>query len=216
MSTKQMSSRWRHHVVMVAIPPLSHTMPFLSLATRLTSRGVKVTMLTYAIHVEQIWNDAAYRKVAPGLRALQADGDGFDLVPVAGTPPVGTQEERIACMQASAEAHLIAAFATSLAPVMSSAAATTTSGGVPTPCCIISDMLVGWTQDLARMFGIPRYILHIQSAANFSLMLHVQSSTPPITACSSKSIENTSNSSALLCVSIYVFHPYPVAHPRAK
>lgn len=170
MSTKQMSSRWRHHVVLVVAPFFSHAMPFFGLATRLTSRGVKVTMLAIAPYVEQIWNDAAYRRVAPGLRALQADGEGFDLVPVAGTEFIRTREERIACMQASADANLIAAFATSLAPMMSSAG---TTSDVPTPCCIISDMLVGWTQDLARKFGIPRYILHIQSAANFSLMLHV-------------------------------------------
>lgn len=196
-------------MVLVVAPVLSHTMPFFGLATRLTSRGVKVTMLAFAFQVEQIWNDAAYRKVAPGLRALQADGDGFDLVPVAGTPSMGTLEERIASMQASAEANLIAAFATSLAPVMSSSAATTTSD-VPTPCCIISDMLVGWTQDLARKFGIPRYILHIQSAANFSLMLHVciiilNPSHHGWVGCSSKwgALPTT-----LLCVSIYVFHPY--------
>lgn len=169
MSTKQMSSRWRHHVVLVVFPLLSHAMPFFGLATRLNSRGVKVTMLAFALHVEQIWNDAAYRRVAPGLRALQADGEGFDLVPVAGTV-FRTREERIACLQASADANLIAAFAASLAPMMSSAG---TTSDVPPPCCIISDMLVGWTQDLARKFGIPRYILHIQSAANFSLMLHV-------------------------------------------
>ena len=184
MSTKQMPSRWRHHVVLVVAPVVSHAMPFFGLATRLTSRGVKVTMLAYAQHVEQIWNDAAYRRVAPGLRALQTDGQGFDLVPVIGTPSWGTMEERIACMKASAEAILIAAFATSLAPMMSSAG---TTSDVPTPCCIISDMLLVWTQDLARKFGIPRYILHIQSAANFSLMLHVESSTPRITGCSSNS-----------------------------
>lgn len=158
-----MGKTWCAHVVVVPGIGPGHCIPFFDLASRLASRAVKVTILSTEVHVRRVWSDAVYRRWTPRLRSA---GEDIELVPVKDGLHDGTREGFRTFIRESSEAKLIAAFAAHLSPLMSNATP-------PPPCCIISDMLVGWTQDLAAKFDIPRYVLHIQPATNLALMLHV-------------------------------------------
>lgn len=182
--------KWRgyhHHVVLIPGIGPGHTYPFFCFAMQLVTcnRGVKVTILAHEFLIEHIRNDVTYKHIAPEFRAAIAGaaGSDIDFVGVKDTPCDGTLEGFVACLHESWEAKLVAAFAACLSPLM--VRVSDSNGGIsedeslpPPPCCIVSDMLTGWSQELARMFGIPRYVLHTQSAANLSLMLHVSMPDP--------------------------------------
>ena len=183
--------KWRgyhHHVVLIPGIGPGHMYPFLGFAMRVLAgnRGVKVTILAHEFQVELIHNDVTFKHIAPEFRAAidgAAAGSDIDIVAVKGTPCDGTLEGFLLCLHESWEAKLVAAFAACLSPLM--VRVSDSNGGIsedeslpPPPCCIVSDMLAGWSQELARMFGIPRYVLHTQSAANLSLMLHVSKLCP--------------------------------------
>lgn len=152
------------HVILVPMPVWGHCLPFFYLAARLAHLGLRVTFLLPEGHVSSIVGDEFYiSHVGEILREnveIVAVKDGFSLV--------GGMEGFLGLLRESSEPQLVAAFAESVGVLMSS------SSKFPAPCCVISDMLMGWTQTVAKEFDIPRYVLHTQSAVNLSLMLHVQ------------------------------------------
>lgn len=156
--------KWRAHVVLVPGSSVGHVVPFVDLALRIAASRVKVTILTIGYHVPKVWDDAIYGRWAPRLRAAHPD---VELVPVNDGIYNGTLAGFFTFISEPAEERLIAAFQSHLAPLMAS------SSTSPPPCCIISDMMVGWTQDLAAKFNIPRYVMHIQPTTNLSVMLHM-------------------------------------------
>ncbi|KAG0602747.1 hypothetical protein M758_10G038000 [Ceratodon purpureus] len=156
--------KWRAHVVLVPGLAPGHAVPFFDLAIRIAASHVKVTILDFGYRVPKLWSDAIYSRWALRLRAAHPD---IEVVPVKDSIYDGTREGFYSCITQLGEERLIAAFGSNLAPLMDS------TGDVPRPCCIISDMLVGWTAELSAKFNIPRYLMHIQPAINLSLMLHV-------------------------------------------
>lgn len=79
---------------------------------------------------------------------------------------LGKAQALFAMVKDSSQEQLQAAYSGAVARLMESSSVA--------PCCIVSDMLMAWTKPLADQFGIPRYVLHTQSATNLSLMLHVR------------------------------------------
>jgi len=144
------------------MPAGGHCIPFFHFAARLVHLGLRVTFLVPEGMVSRFQEDSLFKThVGEILREyveVVAVKDGFS--------QLGRVEGLLAMLRESSEPQLVAAFSEAVAALMSSAT-------WPAPCCIVSDMLMGWTQPLAANFHIPRYVLHTQSAANLSLMLHV-------------------------------------------
>jgi hydroquinone glucosyltransferase len=149
------------HVVLVPFSPIGHCMPFLYLASRLAQLGVKVTFLCLEGLKSQLHNSLSFKPHARVILHKNIDivtvKDGFSTRAGLGAADVIREESRPA---------LVSVFSDCLSSLMSSAASLA-------PCCIISDMMLGFTHDVAAKFNIPRYVLHTQSAANLSLMLQV-------------------------------------------
>lgn len=163
-----MGSEWRAHIVLIPFFSASHSIPFFDFALRLAQKSVKVTILTAEYHENKLWSgDPLYWNWAPRLRGAGA-GAGAGAIEVVGVRDGmydGTWEGFGKVVRDSAcQAKLINAFGVHLAGLM--------AREYP-PCCVVSDYLVGWTCELAKRFGIPRILLHIQPASNLSLMLRV-------------------------------------------
>jgi hypothetical protein len=161
------------HVILVPTPVGGHCIPFFYLASRFAHLGVRVTFLVADGLVPQFYASELYK---PHVGLIQREGiqvvrvkDGFS--------HLGLRPGLLATFQESSEPQFVAAFGEHVAALMSSTE-------FPAPCCIVSDMLMGWTQTLAAKFNIPRFVLHTQSAANLSLMLHVRpNSLDPLQPC---------------------------------
>nr|PNR26421.1 hypothetical protein PHYPA_030996 [Physcomitrium patens] len=147
------------HVVLVVPGATGHAIPFMYLATKLASFGVKVTMLVYEKFESMFQTSIMYKQHRKAIQEMDIQMVGVDDGIYDGTP--GTFPESV---KESSELKLVDAFTGAMSRLMSSTSP---------PCCILSDMLVGWTQILAAKFNIPRHILHIQSTLDLSVMLHV-------------------------------------------
>nr|PNR44165.1 hypothetical protein PHYPA_016549 [Physcomitrium patens] len=149
------------HVVLVPFSAIGHCMPFLYLASRLAQVGVKVTFLCLEGLRSQLQTSPSFKPHAGVILHKNIDivtvKDGFSTRAGLGAADVIREESRPA---------LVSVFCDCLSSLMS-------SGASLAPCCIISDMMLGFTHDVAAKFNIPRYVLHTQSAANLSLMLQV-------------------------------------------
>ncbi|KAG0601055.1 hypothetical protein M758_11G080500 [Ceratodon purpureus] len=150
------------HVVLVPTPVGGHCIPFFYLASRFAHLGLRVTFLVAEGLVPQLYT---HKLFTPHVGLIQREGievlsvkDGFS--------HLGFGPGLMAVFREASEPQLVAGFSEGIATLMSSTK-------VPAPCCIVSDMLMGWTQIMAAKFNIPRFVLHTQSAANLSLMLHV-------------------------------------------
>ena len=158
------------HVIMVPTPFVGHCIPFFYLASRLAHLGVRVTFLVAEGLVPQFYSHSLF---TPHVGLIQREGvevvrvkDGFShLGFLAGVMPFFKPE--------SSEPVFVASFGESVAALMART-------DRPAPCCIVSDMLQGWTQTVAEQFNIPRFVLHTQSATNLSLMLLVLPSHMPL------------------------------------
>ena len=161
-STRMACSAGCAHVVLVPTPVGGHCIPFFYLASRFAHLGLRVTFLVAEGLVPQLYT---HKLFTPHVGLIQREGievlsvkDGFS--------HLGFGPGLMAVFREASEPQLVAGFSEGIATLMSSTK-------VPAPCCIVSDMLMGWTQIMAAKFNIPRFVLHTQSAANLSLMLHV-------------------------------------------
>jgi hydroquinone glucosyltransferase len=155
------SPKWVH-VILTPTPAMGHCLPFFHLAARLHYLGVRVTFLVNEIlrdkfSAEPLFAEHIGEILRQGGVEVVAVDDGF-----------GSSGDKIkamfSMMMDEHEPQIVAAFSKAMVPLMDS---------TTPPCCIISDMLMAWTLPLAKKINIPRYVLHTQSAANLSLLLHV-------------------------------------------
>lgn len=147
------------HIVLVLPGATGHAIPFMYLATKLASLGVKVTMLVFEKFESVFQTSVMYKEHRKAIQEMDIQMVGVEDGIYDGT--VGSFPE---LAKESSELKLVNAFTGAMSRLMSSTSP---------PCCILSDMMVGWTQILAAKFNIPRFILHIQSALDLSVMLHV-------------------------------------------
>lgn len=150
------------HVILVPAPVGGHCIPFFHFASRLAHLGLRVTFLVAEGLVPQLYTHPLF---VPHVGLIQRDG--IEVVRVKdGFSHLGLGPGLMAMLNPDSQPQFIAAFGDHVATLMS-------SKEFPPPCCIVADMLMGWTQSVAARFSIPRFVLHTQSAANLSLMLHV-------------------------------------------
>lgn len=150
------------HVLLVPPPAFGHYITFFYLATRLVHLGVRVTFLVAEGLVPRFLNDPLF-----AAHWSQIQQENIELVTVKdGISQLGSRQGFFTMIQESSEPQLVAAYSDAVAVLM-------LSTRFPASCCIIADMLMGWTQEVAAKFNITGLMLHIQSAANLSLMLHV-------------------------------------------
>jgi len=154
------------HVLLATRPQFGHCIAFFYLAPRLVHLGVRVTFLVVEGLIPRLQNEPLF-----AAHWSQIQQENIEVVAVKdGFSHLGGWQALLNMLQESSEPQLVAAYSDAVAALMSSTR-------FPAPCCIISDMLMGWTQEVAAKFNIPSFVLHTQSAANLSLMLHVHNHT---------------------------------------
>lgn len=144
------------HVVIVSIPPPGHMLPSTELARELLSHGLQVTCFSTGRNFQSL-HEKLEGKCKKGMgisfRALVKDSEFAS--------PAGQVKDNLAYMQSLSDE----AIAVRLEELMRTL--------TPPPCCIISDFLNGWSQDVANNFHIPRHVFFTMPANVLLFILSV-------------------------------------------
>ncbi|XP_024386159.1 UDP-glycosyltransferase 72B1 [Physcomitrium patens] len=145
------------HVVIITVPCPGHLIPASQMAKHLLSLGMKVSCFNTGINYPSVERhfEEKFGEVKIVFRPLRKENEFV--------PPGKRLEEHLDWIQ-----HLNdEAMAERLAEALRNL--------TPPPACIISDMLVGWSQDVANAFHIPRFLLYTMPAN--ALLYMITSST---------------------------------------
>lgn len=146
------------HVVIITVPCPGHLIPASQMAKHLLSLGMKVSCFNTGINYPSVERhfEEKFGEVKIVFRPLRKENEFV--------PPGKRLEEHLDWIQ-----HLNdEAMAERLAEALRNL--------TPPPACIISDMLVGWSQDVANAFHIPRFLLYTMPANALLYMITVMCS----------------------------------------
>lgn len=134
------------HVVIITVPCPGHIIPSTQLAKCLLARNIKVSCFSTGINyrsVEQNLEEEFNRETIhfrPLINPTEFVSPGKDLT------------DNISWMQCLSDGDMAAR----LEEIVHNL--------TPPPACIITDLLVGWAQDVAAKLGIPRHVLYTMPA----------------------------------------------------
>lgn len=149
------------HILLVSIPAPGHILPFTKLADKLVASGYKVTCASTGHVLENLRH---------GGHDVQGEGANVSgqrmrfqslLENDEGEVPTVKLETMKNWMQKLSDKEMqvkLEEFIERLSP---------------TPCCIVADMFVGWVQDAADKFGIPKHTLFTMPASTLASALMV-------------------------------------------
>lgn len=144
------------HVVIVSIPPPGHMLPSTELARELLSHGFKVTCFSTGRNFQSLHEKLEGKcKKGTGINFLALVKDSEF------ASPAGQAKDNLAYMQSLSDETI----GVRLEELMRTL--------TPPPCCIISDFLNGWSQDVANNFHIPRHVFFTMPAYALLFILSV-------------------------------------------
>ncbi|XP_073386803.1 UDP-glycosyltransferase 86A1 [Physcomitrium patens] len=141
------------HVVLVPSPLKGHTIPFIILTKQLVGHGVWVTLVSSDKHIA----------------SQEQDKVNF----------VGLREGPSNFMEAISEvsdvrmAEMLSEWLRMAMEMPQKLKSDGHSQARAAPCCIISDMFGGWTQDVEKKFEIPNHVLFTSPAACAAMQLTI-------------------------------------------
>ncbi|GLJ06407.1 hypothetical protein SUGI_0038400 [Cryptomeria japonica] len=143
--------RQKHHVVMFPFMAQGHIIPFFQLSKLAARTGFTITIVSTPLNVQAL---------TPTIQSARQKDSSLDIrlaeLPFSsahhGLPP---RSEKTDSLPYSQVLTLMEA-AEYLQPHFENLIRRICAEDGCTPLCIISDMFLGWTQDVADMFGIPR------------------------------------------------------------
>lgn len=151
----------RPHAVVVPYPAQGHINPCMQLAKQLALQGYTITF----VNTEH--NHARIVASQPQQAALLQE-EGFDIrfkhIPD-GLPQDHNRMSDLGILSHAIDTHMPSPFealVTDLCSVDDSC-----------PTCIVSDVFMLFTQDIANKFGLPRVAVWFQSAASFAIHVHM-------------------------------------------
>ncbi|KAH7365363.1 hypothetical protein KP509_18G023100 [Ceratopteris richardii] len=155
------SEKCQLHAVVVPYPAQGHINPCMQLAKQLASRGFTITFVNtdhnhariLASHSQHssIWKD-----------------EGLDIRFASIPDELPDHHDRMADLASLSQAvddQMPAHFEALVAELCSS--------DDSRPTCIVSDLFMNFTQDVANKFGVPRVAVWCQSAASFAIHVHM-------------------------------------------
>lgn len=148
------------HILLVAIPAPGHILPFTLFAGKLVASGYKVTCVSTGHVLENLWH------ACHGEQGEIAYCQRIRFQPLLGRDeedevPTGKLEMLSDWMQKLSDKEMqvkLEEFIERLSPA---------------PCCIVADMFVGWVQDAADKFEIPKHTLLTMPASSLASALLV-------------------------------------------
>eukprot|EP01018_Ginkgo_biloba_P020570 Gb_19142 [translate_table: standard] len=167
-----MKKKNKPHLVMFPYLAQGHIIPFIELSKLLARRtGFAITLVNTPLNIRRLEPKIASLRQAESLdirlAALPFDGTGYGLPPNTETPESLTHALFLSLVQASQQ--LQQPFLQLLQNIAQQ------EGRFP--LCIISDMFLGWTLDVAKSLGIPRLVFCTGGAYGisiyYSLWLHL-------------------------------------------
>lgn len=145
----------RLHVVVLPYPAKGHSIPLLHFAKQLHSMGVFVTFVNTFNHL----SNEHFRSIY----GANEDDNPMQVVPLGVTPPEGEGHTSLPYVN-----HV-----NTLVPETKILMTTLFARHEDAPpSCIVSDMFLGWTQEVANTFNIPKYVLFASPASGLAFMLH--------------------------------------------
>lgn len=191
-----MAQAARSHVVAIAVPLQGHMNPMMELCKQLAAKGSTVTFLNTDLNHLRILlhhsskqhtntcfmvDDAPHQPPLPPI--FQYDGLDIRLMSIGDGLPTGRAGAlEAALMKPPTIPEIISSC---VGPTVESALEQAIlklmrAAGEPPITCIVSDMRLMYTQDVANRLGVPRVAFWTQSAASFSTNLVVTNGyTPP-------------------------------------
>lgn len=150
------------HILLVSIPAPGHVLPFTKLADKLVASGYKVTCASTG-HVLENLRHGGHDVQGKGTNVtgqrirfrslLEKDDEG--------EAPTVKLELMKDWMQKLSDKEMQVKLEELIERLS------------PTPCCIVADMFVGWVQDAADKFGIPKHTLFTMPASSLASVLMV-------------------------------------------
>ncbi|CAK9195400.1 unnamed protein product, partial [Sphagnum troendelagicum] len=169
------------HVVAFPFPAQGHIAPMVQLSKTLASYGIAITFIIATPHLASV--RALVEDSFEGHGKIQiicfeippqyVNTDMHNFYDLMFYLPKNKHEVFAEIVQKLMAPQDVTAFNHHQpSPISHSSSSTIGSFWFSSPVCIISDMLLGWTQDTATKFKIPRYCLYTCAARSLSMIWH--------------------------------------------
>ncbi|CAK9874178.1 unnamed protein product [Sphagnum jensenii] len=174
-----MGARGGAHVVAFPFPAKGHILPMVQLSKSLANHGIAITFVIATPHlasaralVEESFEDQGQIQfVCFEIPPQFVDANFHNFLDLMRYLKQDKQEEFAGIIQQLMAPDVIASNQPSF-PISHSSSGSVGSFRFSPPVCIISDMLLNWTQDTSDAFKIPRYCLYTCPARGLSLSWH--------------------------------------------
>lgn len=155
------------HVVMVPVAATGHHIPMMEFAQQLATYGVTISFLSTDQHTAEL--EASY-----GTRDFRSQGLDLRLVALNDgmSPKMGSGDFMFVMRDVEMEEKMKGWLEKALLSMRE--AAVTEDKAIPgPPSCLLVDMFVGWSQDVADKLNIPRHVLYTSPAGGVALKSQV-------------------------------------------